>query len=232
MLCLCRRMIFQLFVDAVDDHAVCDGVFSPFGNDNIRIFFTRLDKRLVHRLNGREILGDDRFERARPLFDVADDPPQNPHVGVGVDVNLQIEKFAQGAVFENQKPLEQNNGGRRDGARLGRAVVYGIVVDRTFDTLPALERGKMTYEQRSVEGVGVVVVQRGALFVGEVAVCLIIVVVAQYRDPIAEAFGDVARQRTLSAAGPSGDSDDEYFLIFVSLSLGKSILSPQGGRRC
>lgn len=110
--------------------------------------------------------------------------------------------------------------------------MYGIVVDRTFDTLPALERGKMTYEQRSVEGVGVVVVQCGALFVGKVAVRLIIVVVAQYRDPIAEAFGDVARQRTLSAAGPSGDSDDEYFHIFVSLSLGKSILSPQGGRRC
>ena len=74
----------------------------------------------------------------------------------------------------------------------------------------------MLDHQVSVEGVGVVVVERGALLVGEVVVGLVVVVVAQHRQRVAELGLEALDQRGLAAAGASGDADDQNILHGVS----------------
>ena len=74
----------------------------------------------------------------------------------------------------------------------------------------------MLDHQVGIKGVWVVVVEGGALLVGEVVVGLVVVVVAQHRQRVAKLGLEPLDQGGLAAAGASGDADDENILHGVS----------------
>jgi hypothetical protein len=77
-------------LDLSDDHLDGDGVVPPARNDDVGISLTRLDKLLVHRLHGGQILIDDFIERPATLVGVAFDSANEPNVRVGVYEDFHI----------------------------------------------------------------------------------------------------------------------------------------------
>ena len=176
----------------------------PFEHDDVRVLAARLNVLLVHGLDGREVLRDDALERATAVADVA----QDAHVGVGLDENFNVEHIAQGRVLENEDALDDDDLGGEDLNGLVRAVVVHIGVDGALDAAARLERLEVLDEQARFKGVGMVVVDLGALLVGLAVLPLIIAVVSDDGDGVAEMLLEMARERGLAGAGAAGNADE------------------------
>ena len=75
-----------------------------------------------------------------------------------------------------------------------------------------------------VKGVGMVVVELRALFIAQLVVALIVVVVAQNGDIVAEAIDERLDQGGFSAAGASGNADYDHIRhSFFPFSLSNDI---------
>lgn len=70
-------------------------VLAAVGNDDIGVPLARLDKSLVHRLDGGEVLVDDTVQRASTLLDIPEDAAEDALVGIGVDIDFVVEQFVQ-----------------------------------------------------------------------------------------------------------------------------------------
>ncbi len=77
-----------------DDHVNCDLVPAALRDDDIRELLRGLDKGLVHRLDGGEVLVDDRIQRAAALLYIALDSPQDADIRVGIDENFDIHEIS------------------------------------------------------------------------------------------------------------------------------------------
>ena len=93
-----------------------------FGDDNIGVALRRLDEHLVHGLDRREILRDDRLQVAAAVAHVAHDAPQDAHIGVRVDKELDVQPVAQLRLGKDEDALDDDDLGRTDRDRLGRIV--------------------------------------------------------------------------------------------------------------
>jgi len=82
----------------VDRHRVVPAL----RHDHIRVPLARLDELEVHGLHGAQILLDHRVHRPPALGHVAAEPPNEPHVVVGVDEHLDVEQPAEGGVGEDE----------------------------------------------------------------------------------------------------------------------------------
>ena len=177
----------------------------PLEHDDVRVLAARLNVLLVHGLDGREVLCDDALERAAAVADVA---AQDAHVGVGLDENFNVEHIAQGRVLENEDALDDDDLGGEDLNGLVCAVVVHIGVDGALNAAARLERLEVLNEQARFKGVGMVVVDLGALLVGLAVLPLIVAVVSDDGDGVAEMLLEMARERGLAGAGAAGDADE------------------------
>src|SRR5699024_6420659 len=120
-----------------------------------------------HGLDGGQILGDDAVQAAGALFDVPADAAEDPLVGVGVHKDLVVEQLQQRRLGKGEHALDDQDGCRLDVAHFLRPVVDGVVVDRAVHRTAGLQLLQLPDQQVVVKGVGVVVVQQAALFVGQ-----------------------------------------------------------------
>lgn len=111
-------------------------LLAALGDDEVCLAFARLDKLLVHGLDGCEVLAHHAVQSAAAGFDVADDATQNADVGVGVHKDLDVHQVAELLGCKNQDALHNNDGSRINGDRLVAAVVDGVIVDGNFYALP------------------------------------------------------------------------------------------------
>ena len=114
----------------------------------------------MHGLDRGQILRDDRLQVAAA---VAHDAPQDAHIGVRVDKELDVQPLAQLRLGKDEDALDDDDLGRRDRDRLGRAVMHRVVIRRALDRLPGAQRVEMLHEQWRVERIRVVVVELFAL---------------------------------------------------------------------
>lgn len=179
----------------------------PLGDDDVGIALGRLDEHLVHGLDRGQILRHDRLQIAAAVAHVAHDAPQDAHIGVGVDEDLDVQPLTQLRLGKDEDALDDDDLGRDDRDRFGGAVVHRVVIRRARDRLPGAQRVEMLHEQRRVERVRVVIVEFLALGKGDVVVPLIVVVVIQHAHIAAEFVEDAPRDGGLAAAGTAGNAD-------------------------
>ena len=90
------------------------------------------------------------------------------------------------------------------------AVVDGVVIRRAVDGLAVFEHTQMLDHHIGVERVRAVVIEVGPLLIAHLVVPLVIVVVAEDADIVAEAVHQSLDERGFSAAGPAGNTDDDH----------------------
>ena len=195
--------------DTLHDKIERNLIMPAFGDNNIGIALRRLDEHLVHGLDRGQILRDDRLQVAAAVAHVAHDAPQDAHIGVRIDKELDVQPLAQLRLGKDEDALDDDDLGRADRGRLGRAVVHRVVVDRAFHRLPGAQRVEMLHEQLRVERIRVVVVELFALGEGNVVVPLVIIVVVQHAHIAAEFVENAPRDGGLAAAGAAGDADGD-----------------------
>ena len=164
----------------------------------------------MHGLDGRQILLDDGVDAAPALFDVAADTAAQTHVGVGVDKDADVHFIAERLVHKDHDALDHDDLPRLDVQDLVRAVVDGIVIGGAVDRLTGFQLAQMPDHHVGVECVRAVVVEVGALLIAHFVVPLVVVIVAEHADIIAEAIHERLDKRRFSATGSAGDTNDDH----------------------
>ena len=95
----------DLRLDAADQHAYGNGIETSLRDDYVGVFLRRLDELLVHGLDCRGILRDDRLHGAPPLAYVAQDAAGEADVGVRIDIYLDVHQVPEFLVLEDQNTI-------------------------------------------------------------------------------------------------------------------------------
>lgn len=190
------------------EHIQRDLIIAALRNDDVGKFLARLHELLVHRLDRRQILRHDGLQRSAALVDVANDAADNAHIGVRIDENLDVAEVAQLLVLKDQDTLHDDDLGGLDPHRLIDPVMYRKIVDRSFDTLARRQTAYMLDHQIRIKRVRVVVIQLFSFLKRNVAMLLIIKIVAQHGDFIAEFLFDFLDQGAFAGACAACNPDD------------------------
>ena len=197
-------------LDAVDDHLERDQVFAALRDDKIRIFLARLNIELVHGLDGGQILVNDGIDAASAFFHVAADAAAQAHVSIGVNKDADVHLITQRLLDEDHNAFHHDDLARLDVQNPVGAVVDGIVIRRAVDGLTVFEHAQMLDHHIGVERVRAVVIEVGSLLIAHLVVPLVIIVVAEDADIVAEAVHQSLDERGFSAAGSAGNTDDDH----------------------
>ena len=147
--------------------------------------------------------------RAAALFGVAQHTPGETHVGVGIHEHADIHEIGECRISEDQDALDQDDRARLDLDGLTAAVVHLEVVHRAVDRASLLQKAQMLDHHFGLERLGAVVVESGALLVGEIVMRAVVIVVVDDAHLVAEAPDEIARERRFSTAGAAGNADDQ-----------------------
>ena len=162
----------------------------------------------MHRLDRRQILRHDGLQRSAALVDVANDAADYAHIGVRIDENLDIAEVAQLLVLKDQDTLHDDDLGGLNPHRLIDPVMYRKIVDQSFDTLARRQTAYMLDHQIRIKRVRVVVIQLFSFLKRDFIVLLIIKIVAQHGDFIAEFLFDFLDQGAFAGACAACNPDD------------------------
>ena len=163
----------------------------------------------MHGLYGVLPLLHNATHRAAALFGIAQHAPGKAHIGVGIHKYADVHEIGERRIGKDQYALDQNHGPRLDLDGLAAAVMHLEVIHRAVDRASLLQKAQMLDHHFGLERLGAVVVESGALFVGEIVVRAVIIVVVDDAHLVAEAPDEIGRERRLSAAGAAGNADDE-----------------------
>ena len=105
----------------------------------------------MHRLDGREVLIDDRLHGSPALRDVALQPPDEPRVVVGIDEHLDVHERAQRGVGINKDAFNDDRAPGGDRFRRGVAHVPREIVERRFDRTPGTQLVQVPHHQVGFE---------------------------------------------------------------------------------
>ena len=92
-----------------DEHVEGGRVHAAVGDDDVGVALRRLDELQVHGPDGRQVLVDDAGRRAAAIGDVALEAPDEADVGIGVDVDLEVEQLAQAGLEEHEDALDDDD---------------------------------------------------------------------------------------------------------------------------
>ena len=227
--CRARLLPLDQRPDVLDQHGDGDRVEAALGDDDVGVFLGRFDELLVHGLHGGGVLGDYGLHGASPLADIAQDTPCQADIRVGIHKNFNVHQLPQLLVLEDEDAVHNDHFRRTHGHSLGHAVMLHERIDRMLDGYVALERPNMPDKHVGIESLGMVVVELGALLVGQLRMGLVVVVVAK-RDHLAlKSFLKTFDQRALAGTGAAGNPDDRYVHKFDSLSLCPVCLTSPSG---
>src|SRR5690625_4269820 len=104
-------------LDPVEDHIHGHEVVPALGNDDIGVAFGGFDVEFVHRLDRVQVLVLDRLQGPPAVDDIAFDPSQQAHIGVGVDEELDVEQSADPRLGEDEDALDDDHPGGFDQGR-------------------------------------------------------------------------------------------------------------------
>lgn len=175
-------------------HHIERDIIAAAVEDNVGEGLRRFDVEVVHGLDGGEVLVDDALEASAALADVARDAAQDALVGVGFDVDLDVEEISEACVLENQDALDDDDAARPDGDGLFRARVLREVVGRAGDSPSGAQFLEVMDEEVCVERVRVVVVDGAPLLEREIVVRLVVVVVIDDGDGVTEGALEAVRE--------------------------------------
>lgn len=192
--------------DALHDHVQRHQIVPALQHDNVGVLPGGLHELLVHGLDGGQVLGHHRLQRAATLLHVPQGTAQDTHVGVRFHENFDIQQITQGLVLEDQNALHDHHLGGAHFHRFIGAVVDGVVVHGTVDGLAPLQGLQMLDHQIGVKGVRVVVVLAAAFFKGAV-LPLVVVVMMYHADVAAEPLSQMLGQGGFAGAGAAGHAD-------------------------
>src|SRR5664280_312245 len=160
--------------------------------------------------HGGLVLRDDALHGPAALGDVALQPPDEPDVGIRVDVDLHVEEFPELRLGEDEDAVHEDDLSWLDAAGLGRAAVELEVVDRRLDDHSLLERLEMAHEQLALERVRMVEILPVEDVLRQIHEVPVVRVVGEDRDALfSHAFDDRIRDRRLARARPSREPDEE-----------------------
>ncbi len=89
--------------------------------------------------------------------------------------------------------------------------VMNEIICGHFDRLPGLQILEMIQKKFCIESIGVVEVEIGDIYVGDVFGAFIIIVL-RYEDEIRHPFGNTFDDSCFSRSGPSGNTDQTDFV--------------------
>ena len=177
-------------------------------DDDVRVFAGGLHELLVHGLDGGEVLGHHGLQGPAPVLHVPQGAAEDADVGVRLHEDLDVEHLPQDGVGEDEDALHDDDAVGLDLHGLVRPVVVHVGVDRALDGAALHQRMEVLDHEVGIEGVRMVVVLPGPLLVGLAHLALIVAVVADDGDVVAEVLLQVAGQGGLAAAGAAGDADE------------------------
>ena len=209
-------------LDALHDHVQRHQVASAAQHHDVRVFPGGLHIHLVHGLHGGEILLRHGLEGAPALLHVPQAAAEDALVRIRLHEDLDIEHIPQGGILKDQDALHHDDPGGEDLHRPVGAVVVRVGVDRALDGPARLQLLQVPDQQIGVEGVGVVVVDSGPLLEGPALLTLVVAVVADDGDRIAEVLLQMPRQGGLAGAGAARDADQHGVHGPVPLSGGRA----------
>ncbi len=156
------------------------------------------------------VLLDHRLHRPPAFGHVALEPADDTRVVVGIDEHLDVHERAQRRIREDENAFDDEGAARLDAVGHRHPGVAREVVNRRFHFAAVLERLHVPDEQVGLERIGVVVVERGALFEAQVVAIAIVAVVFEDADLVAaEAVDDAFDDRGLAGAGTAGDTNHD-----------------------
>ncbi len=204
-------------LDFLDDEVNADFVVGAFGEDDVGEAFGRLDELEVHGADGGHVLLDHLLHGAAALFDVALQAADEPQIGVGVHEDLDVHQFAQRGIFENQNAVNDDGRARLDAHHFRQAAVRGEVVRGAVNGFPGAQLADVLDQQRRINGIGMVVIELGALVERKLGMVLVIRVVRENDGVfLGERFDNFAGDRGLARSRPAADADDQGRLGEVS----------------
>ena len=136
-------------------------VLGALGHDQVGVALRRLDELEVHRAHRVEVLALHGLEAAPALVDVPLQAPQDAHVGVGVDEELDVHQPPQRLLGQHQDPLQDHDRARLQRVGQHAPRVARVVVGEVGDRPAGAQVAQVLHQERGVEGVRVVVVDRG-----------------------------------------------------------------------
>ncbi len=164
----------------------------------------------MRRPDGGEVLLDDALGGAAALGHVPLQPPDQAHVGIGVDEHLEVEALAQRRLPQHEDPLDDHDLRRADDPHVPAAGVLDVVVHGHGHRRAGGERGDVVVEQRPVEGVGVVVVERLTLLARKVVEGDVVGVELEQREVLLTGeLGETLGDGGLAGGRSAGDTDEE-----------------------
>ena len=212
ILCALFEQCGDLFVQHIQRHAI----ITALRNDEVGEFFTWFHELLVHRFYCCQILRHDRLQRPAALVDIADDTAYDAHIGIRIDKNLDVAEISELLVLEDQNALDDDDLGRLYQHRLIDAVMDRKIVDRPVDTLPHRQAAHMLDHQIRIKGIRMVIIQFFSFLKRDFIVLLVIKIVAQHGDLIAEFVLDLLDQGTLAGTGSARDTDNNDVFHILS----------------
>lgn len=138
------------------DHVEGGSIESAFGYDDVRVALRRLDEFQVHWPDRGLILPDDRLGGPAALCKVALEPADKSQIGIGVDVDFDVEHLSERGFREYQDAFNQDDLAWVHGEGVCRPPVSGEVVDRDLDRPAVAQRSDILDQQFCFEGVGMI----------------------------------------------------------------------------
>ncbi len=201
-------------------HNEAEGVgVASTGEDDIGIFLGWLDIPLVHGLDRCEVLLHDIGQGAAALAHIAVSAAQNALVGIGIDVNLEVDEGTKVIEVVEQDAVDDEDVG---GIKVDGNGVAGMgfeVVDRVVDALPGAKSADMGDHERHIQCLGRVEVELLAFLEGQRLMREIVAVATQCRDMSAVQGLKIIRKRGFSRAAAAGDTDDVHMGVLLYLYL-------------
>jgi hypothetical protein len=162
----------------------------------------------VHRTYGLDILSNDVFQTSPALPDVATQTPDQPYIGVGINVDLEIEKLTQARFGEHQDSLEENHRPRFDEVSGGGSPVADEVIYGNLDRPARLEITQVMHQKIVVQSLWVIEVVMQQLRVRLPVDVSVIAILGQESDTLGpDGLQNSSRHRGLARPGAAGHTE-------------------------
>src|ERR1017187_2267245 len=204
------RSVVEQLAEACEKEVEGDGVFAALGHDEVGVALGRLDELHVHGAHGGFVLCHDAFHGPAALGQVALQTPDEPDIGIRVDVDPHVEELSQLRLGVDEDAVHEDDLARLDAAGFRRATVDPEVVDRRLDDHPLLERLDMAHKKLALERVRMVEVLPVEDVLRQIDEIAVVRVVREDRDALLpHALGDRVRDRRLARARSARDADEK-----------------------
>ena len=148
---------------------------------NVGIFFAWLNKLLMHQFYGSKVLIHHRIQSTPSFPHISEYSAYYANISIRIYECLDVEHIKELFILKNQYSFYNYNLCGFNGYSFIYTIMYGKIVNRSFDRAPFLKRFDMIYHKIRVKCVGMVVIQFFSFFERYIIMLFIIEIMAEYR---------------------------------------------------